>query len=104
MLSHFGQTSIVLFSLLVVVIVGIVGAQQAGDECVIPEPLRDGLYAAHPTDCGQYLQCLHGRFVVRQCPGGLHWSTTHTACNWPQFANCNLGAMRVDQPIQGVDV
>lgn len=35
---------------------------------------------------------------------GLHWSTFHTTCNWPQFANCVLGAARVDQPFQGLVV
>lgn len=55
-----------------VVFVGIVNAQeQVDDECVVVEPLRTGLYAAHPTDCGQYLQCVHGRFAARSCARGL---------------------------------
>lgn len=57
-----------------VLFVAIVNAQQVGDECVVPEPIRQGLYAPHPTDCGQYLQCTFGRFVARNCARGIWFS------------------------------
>lgn len=47
-----------------------------------------GLYVEHPSDCGKYLQCLHGNFGERPCPDGLHWNSEKTACDWPQKANC----------------
>lgn len=97
--------TVALYSLLVILFAAIVAAQQVGDACVVPNPLRQGLYAAHPTDCGQYLKCVHGRFLARPCPRGLHWSTFHVTCNWPQFASCPLGTagVVVDQPFQGLD-
>ncbi|KAJ6636602.1 Peritrophin-1 [Pseudolycoriella hygida] len=49
---------------------------------------NEGLYVAHPTECGMFLQCLHGRFGARECPEGLHWNSEETACDWPQKANC----------------
>lgn len=65
--------TVIFYSLLVVLFVGAVYTQQAGDECVVTEPLREGLYAAHPTDCGQYLQCdtNSNRYVARSCARGL---------------------------------
>ncbi len=47
-----------------------------------------GLYVAHPSECGKYLQCLHGTFGERPCPEGLHWDKEQGACNWPAKANC----------------
>lgn len=96
--------TVVLCSLLVVLLAVITNAQNPGDACVIPDPLRSGLYAAHPTDCGQYLQCLHGTFVARLCPRGLHWSTFHVTCNWPAFANCNTSQQGpLQQPFEVIN-
>lgn len=32
-----------------------------------------GYYAPHLVYCHQYLQCIHLRFVARNCSPGLHW-------------------------------
>lgn len=101
--------SVVLYSLLVILFTcTVVSAQvaQVGDPCDPPTPLRSGLYAPHPSDCGQYLQCVHGSFLARPCPSGLHWSAFHVTCNWPAFANCQISTATADnviQPFQGLD-
>lgn len=51
-----------------------------------------GIYVAHPSDCGKFLQCRNRFFGERDCPDGLHWNRAKTACDWPQKANCNVGA------------
>lgn len=53
-----------------VLLIGFVTAQSAGDACTVVDPLREGLYAPVSTNCGQYLQCDNGVYVLRLCPGG----------------------------------
>lgn len=68
----------------------IVSAQfQPGDPCVIEDhENNNGSYRPHPNNCNEYLQCLHGQYVVRSCSGSLHWNADEVACDFPQQANC----------------
>lgn len=63
-----------------------------GDECDVGNHDDNlGMYAANRANCSEYLQCLHGEFVARPCPEGLHWDEVEEACNWAIFANCQVG-------------
>lgn len=43
-----------------------------------------------PNDCGSYLECVHGVYIQRSCPAGLHYDPDHDVCNWPQLVNCQV--------------
>lgn len=63
--------------------------EEVGGPCYVGDHEdNEGVYVAHPTDCGKYLQCLHHEFGERSCPDGLHWNREVGACDWPQKAQC----------------
>lgn len=63
---------------------------QPGDACDVGDHSNNvGLYRPHPTDCKQYLTCLHGKFVARPCSGNLHWNPKAETCDFPKNANCS---------------
>ncbi|XP_048245133.1 SCO-spondin-like isoform X1 [Haliotis rufescens] len=47
-----------------------------------------GQMAAHPTECGKFLSCVHGQMNEMPCPGGLHYNRVTKTCDWPTNANC----------------
>lgn len=62
---------------------------QVGDPCDVGDHEdNEGSYQAHPNDCEQYLQCLHGTYGARTCSPGLHWNRIDGACDWPRKAGC----------------
>jgi len=63
-----------------------INAAKAGEACEV----GDGP-SADPTDKAKYLQCLHGKWLSRPCPGGLHFDAGSKACDWP-----STGAVKSD--------
>lgn len=81
----------VLYLSFLVLFASVVSSANVGDPCAPEDPYTYGLYAPHPYDCSQYLQCKHYAFIARSCSPGLHWSVEENACDWPALANCNVG-------------
>ncbi|XP_011427552.3 chitinase-3-like protein 1 [Magallana gigas] len=48
---------------------------------------NEGALLPHP-DCTKYYQCVNGIPMEKSCPGGLHFSVTISACDWPSNAGC----------------
>lgn len=89
-LTFFSIHKLVLLYTFFVVLCAFATAQyQIDDPCNVGDHEENqGLYEAHPSDCGKYLQCLHGRYGERPCAPGLHWNVEERACDWPLQANC----------------
>ncbi|XP_030373033.1 uncharacterized protein LOC115623003 isoform X6 [Scaptodrosophila lebanonensis] len=39
-------------------------------------------FIQHPTDCTMYIQCNHGKPLIRYCPVPLYWNPVHKLCGW----------------------
>ena len=52
---------------------------------------QEGSFAPNPADCGSFLMCNHGKYIVRPCGGGLHWDNKIKACNSIDLAECKPG-------------
>ncbi|XP_060521021.1 mucin-2-like isoform X2 [Cylas formicarius] len=50
----------------------------------------DFFLSPHPTDCGLYIACDHGKSDVMPCPAGLHFSPTIYNCIRPEEAGCTV--------------
>ncbi|GLV44873.1 obstructor-G [Carabus blaptoides fortunei] len=61
---------------------------ESADKCCVGvSPLEDALLP-NPDNCGTYIQCVHEKPMVRDCPAGLHWSPDACRCEWPSIAKC----------------
>jgi chitinase len=45
-------------------------------------PAASGLFP-HPTDCSKFLNCANWHPYVQDCPGGLVFNPSISACDWP---------------------
>lgn len=41
-----------------------------------------------PSSCTNYLECLHGQFIPRECPSDLHFNAELMVCDYPATAGC----------------
>nr|UEK51574.1 Cht10-like protein [Parasacculina yatsui] len=53
---------------------------------------QEGHTKVNPDDCGSYLQCVHGSYIQRPCPAGLHYDPVLGLCNWPYLVDCEQGS------------
>lgn len=64
-------------------------AIQVGGTCDVGDHANNqGLYQPHPTNCGKYLQCVHGTFMAMPCPPSLQWNHKVKACDWQRNVRC----------------
>ncbi|XP_053668045.1 mucin-2-like [Anopheles marshallii] len=47
------------------------------------------VFLPHPDSCTQFYKCSWGNACLKECPDGLHWSTTKMRCEWPFLAGCD---------------
>jgi hypothetical protein len=54
-----------------------------------PGSCETGTLTSHPKECGSYLFCVHGKYLLFQCQTGTHWNNQQKICDHPASANCN---------------
>ncbi|TKR94189.1 hypothetical protein L596_008508 [Steinernema carpocapsae] len=58
-------------------------SDQRGSEKCKESSLPDG-FKPHPTDCGRFYHCAHGRWVPKSCQPGLVFNPALAVCDWPR--------------------
>jgi chitinase len=62
-----------------------------GGEDLLNKPCQPGEHHPDKQNCNAYYRCILGRLKKEYCAGGLHWSATLHACDWPSKAGCDGG-------------
>ncbi|KAL1139957.1 hypothetical protein AAG570_006934 [Ranatra chinensis] len=61
-------------------------------QCPKEDPKDRTIMLPYPGDCTMFYMCNHGVAIPWNCPGGTHFNSKTSLCDWPHVAGCQQPA------------